>query len=102
MPTEISMQNDIQQWKNDEITEDENYLLNAALDFLLEVSSSLAIICFCLPFGILQMLSVASIYCVKHLKRVLRQSMVVYICDSRSDIDEVFTAYETIEHKSQR
>ena len=33
MPTEISMQNDIKQWKNNEITEDEKLLVKRCLGF---------------------------------------------------------------------
>ena len=70
MPT-ISMQEDIKQWKNNEITEDEKeYLLNAALGFLLEVSLWLVIIFCLMPLDILLTLSVASTSCVRRLKKV--------------------------------
>ena len=58
MPTEISMQNDIKQWKNNEITEDENGSLSAVLDFLQEASLWSAITCCYLLFDLLRMLKI--------------------------------------------
>ena len=62
MPTEISMQNDIKQWKNDEITEDEKLLVKRVLDFLLEASLWLVItLCFRLS-DLLRMLNAVSTF----------------------------------------
>ena len=74
-----------------------NYLLNAVLDFLLDLSLWLVII-FCLaPLDILRTLSAASISLRQAFEESLHNLTVVYICDSLDlDIEEVFAAYETI------
>ena len=42
-PSEINMSDDVDQWKNGTLTEDENYSLKDVLGFLLEASPWLAI-----------------------------------------------------------
>ena len=76
MPTEISMQNDIKQWKNNEIIQDEKLLVKRCLDFLLYLW--LVITCFRLS-DLLRMLNV--IHFMPLLKKAYNL-MVVYICDS--------------------
>ena len=71
MPTEISMQNDINQWKNNEISEDEKLLVKRCLGFffLLEASLWLAII-FSYPLFVMsQTLSAGSTFLGKLLKK---------------------------------
>ena len=97
MPTEISMQNDIKQWKNNEITDDEKLLVKRCLGFFAG-SESLV--------GNNRLLSafryVTDAECRQYiLRQAFEESLhnltVVYVCDSLDlDIEEVFNAYETI------
>ena len=68
MPTEISMQNDIKQWKNNEITEDEKLLVKRCLGFF--AGSESLVGNNLLLSALLRMLNAVSIYCVKPLKKV--------------------------------
>ena len=85
MPTEISMQNDIKQWKNNEITEDEKLLVKRCLGFFAGSESLVGNNLLLSAFRY-----VTDAECLHNLT-------VVYICDSLDlNIEEVFAAYENI------
>ena len=70
MPTEISMQNDIKQWKNDEITEDEKLLVKRCLGFFAGSESLVGNNLCLVPLDILLTLSAVSTSYAKRLKKV--------------------------------
>ena len=98
MPTEISMQSDIKQWKNNEISDDEKLLVKRCLGFFAGSESLVGNNLLLSGFRyMLRMLSVVSTFCVKLLKKALHNLTIVYICDSLDlDVDEVYNAYQTI------
>jgi len=97
MPTEISMQNDINQWKNNEITEDEKLLVKRCLGFF---AGSESLVGNNLLLSAIKFLTDAA--CRQYiLRQAFEESLhnltVVYICDSLDlNIEEVFAAYENI------
>ena len=97
MPTEISMQQDIKQWKNNEITDDEKLLVKRCLGFF---AGSESLVGNNLPLSTFRFVTDAE--CRQYiLRQAFEESLhnltVVYICDSLDlDVDEVFTAYQTV------
>jgi ribonucleoside-diphosphate reductase beta chain len=97
MPTEISMQNDIQQWKNNEITEDEKLLVKRCLGFFAGSESLVGNNLLLSAFRYVTDAECRQYILRQAFEESLHNLTVVYICDSLDlDIDEVFTAYETI------
>jgi ribonucleoside-diphosphate reductase beta chain len=97
MPTEISMQNDINQWKNDEITEDEKLLVKRCLGFFAGSESLVGNNLLLSAFRYVTDAECRQYILRQAFEESLHNLTVVYICDSLDlDIDEVFTAYETI------
>tara|TARA_B100001778_G_C18583580_1_gene628698 strand:+ start:760 stop:1773 length:1014 start_codon:yes stop_codon:yes gene_type:complete len=97
MPTEISMQNDIKQWKNDEITEDEKLLVKRCLGFFAGSESLVGNNLLLSAFRYITDAECRQYILRQAFEESLHNLTVVYICDSLDlDIDEVFNAYETI------
>mgnify|MGYP001160896662 FL=1 len=97
MPTEISMQNDIKQWKNDEITEDEKLLVKRCLGFFAGSESLVGNNLLLSAFRYVTDAECRQYILRQAFEESLHNLTVVYICDSLDlDIDEVFNAYETI------
>ena len=97
MPTEISMQNDIKQWKNNEITDDEKLLVKRCLGFFAGSESLVGNNLLLSAFKYVTDAECRQYILRQAFEESLHNLTVVYICDSLDlDIDEVFTAYETI------
>jgi len=97
MPTEISMQNDINQWKNDEITEDEKLLVKRCLGFFAGSESLVGNNLLLSAFRYITDAECRQYILRQAFEESLHNLTVVYICDSLDlDIDEVFAAYENI------
>ena len=97
MPTEISMQDDINQWKNNEITEDEKLLVKRCLGFFAGSESLVGNNLLLSAFKYITDAECRQYILRQAFEESLHNLTVVYICDSLDlDIDEVFTAYETI------
>jgi len=97
MPTEISMQNDINQWKNDEITEDEKLLVKRCLGFFAGSESLVGNNLLLSAFRYVTDAECRQYILRQAFEESLHNLTVVYICDSLDlDIDEVFAAYENI------
>ena len=97
MPTEISMQNDIKQWKNNEITEDEKLLVKRCLGFFAGSESLVGNNLLLSAFRYVTDAECRQYILRQAFEESLHNLTVVYICDSLDlDIDEVFNAYETI------
>jgi ribonucleoside-diphosphate reductase beta chain len=97
MPTEISMQNDIKQWKGDEITEDEKLLVKRCLGFFAGSESLVGNNLLLSAFKYITDAECRQYILRQAFEESLHNLTVVYICDSLDlDIDEVYTAYETI------
>ena len=97
MPTEISMQNDIKQWKNDEITEDEKLLVKRCLGFFAGSESLVGNNLLLSAFRYVTDAEWRQYILRQAFEESLHNLTVVYICDSLDlDIDEVFAAYENI------
>ena len=97
MPTEISMQNDIKQWKNDEITEDEKLLVKRCLGFFAGSESLVGNNLLLSAFRYVTDAECRQYILRQAFEESLHNLTVVYICDSLDlDIDEVFAAYENI------
>ena len=97
MPTEISMQSDIQQWKNNEITEDEKLLVKRCLGFFAGSESLVGNNLLLSAFRYVTDAECRQYILRQAFEESLHNLTVVYICDSLDlDIDEVFNAYETI------
>ena len=97
MPTEISMQQDIKQWKNNEITEDEKLLVKRCLGFFAGSESLVGNNLLLSAFRFITDAECRQYILRQAFEESLHNLTVVYICDSLDlDIDEVFTAYETI------
>jgi len=98
MPTEISMQEDIKQWKNNEITDDEKLLVKRCLGFFAGSESLVGNNLLLSAFRF-----IADAECRQYiLRQAFEESLhnltIVYICDSLDlDIKEVFKAYENID-----
>ena len=97
MPTEISMQNDIKQWKNNEITEDEKLLVKRCLGFFAGSESLVGNNLLLSAFRFVTDAECRQYILRQAFEESLHNLTVVYICDSLDlNIEEVFTAYETI------
>ena len=97
MPTEISMQSDIQQWKNNEITEDEKLLVKRCLGFFAGSESLVGNNLLLSAFKFITDAECRQYILRQAFEESLHNLTIVYICDSLDlDIDEVFNAYETI------
>tara|TARA_B110000305_G_scaffold229532_1_gene280605 strand:- start:194 stop:1210 length:1017 start_codon:yes stop_codon:yes gene_type:complete len=97
MPTEISMQSDIKQWKNNEITDDEKLLVKRCLGFFAGSESLVGNNLLLSAFKYVTDAECRQYILRQAFEESLHNLTVVYICDSLDlDIDEVFTAYETI------
>ena len=97
MPTEISMQNDIKQWKNDEITQDEKLLVKRCLGFFAGSESLVGNNLLLSAFRYVTDAECRQYILRQAFEESLHNLTVVYICDSLDlDIEEVFAAYETI------
>lgn len=97
MPTEISMQQDIQQWNNNEITDDEKLLVKRCLGFFAGSESLVGNNLLLSAFRFITDAECRQYILRQAFEESLHNLTVVYICDSLAlDIEEVFTAYETI------
>ena len=97
MPTEISMQNDIKQWKSGEITDDEKLLVKRCLGFFAGSESLVGNNLLLSGFRFITDAECRQYIVRQAFEESLHNLTVVYICDSLDlDIDEVFTAYQTI------
>ena len=91
------MQNDIKQWKNNEITEDEKLLVKRCLGFFAGSESLVGNNLLLSAFRFITDAECRQYILRQAFEESLHNLTVVYICDSLDlDIDEVFTAYETI------
>ena len=97
MPTEISMQSDIKQWKNNEITEDEKLLVKRCLGFFAGSESLVGNNLLLSAFRFITDAECRQYILRQAFEESLHNLTVVYICDSLDlDIEEVFAAYENI------
>jgi ribonucleoside-diphosphate reductase beta chain len=97
MPTEISMQNDIKQWKGDEITEDEKLLVKRCLGFFAGSESLVGNNLLLSAFRYITDAECRQYILRQAFEESLHNLTIVYICDSLDlDIDEVYAAYENI------
>lgn len=97
MPTEISMQNDIKQWKNNEITDDEKLLVKRCLGFFAGSESLVGNNLLLSAFRFITDAECRQYILRQAFEESLHNLTVVYICDSLDlDIEEVFAAYENI------
>jgi ribonucleoside-diphosphate reductase beta chain len=97
MPTEIGMQEDIKQWKNNEITEDEKLLVKRCLGFFAGSESLVGNNLLLSAFRYVTDAECRQYILRQAFEESLHNLTVVYVCDSLDlEIDEVFKAYETI------
>ena len=97
MPTEISMQQDIQQWNNNDITDDEKLLVKRCLGFFAGSESLVGNNLLLSAFRFITDAECRQYILRQAFEESLHNLTIVYICDSLDlDIEEVFTAYETI------
>ena len=97
MPTEIGMQEDIKQWKNNEITEDEKLLVKRCLGFFAGSESLVGNNLLLSAFRYVTDAECRQYILRQAFEESLHNLTIVYVCDSLDlDIDEVFKAYETI------
>jgi len=97
MPTEISMQEDIKQWKNNEITDDEKLLVKRCLGFFAGSESLVGNNLLLSAFRFITDGECRQYILRQAFEESLHNLTIVYICDSLDlDIEEVFAAYETI------
>jgi|TARA_R110000824_G_scaffold43423_1_gene127097 ribonucleoside-diphosphate reductase beta chain len=97
MPTEISMQEDIKQWKHGEITDDEKLLVKRCLGFFAGSESLVGNNLLLSAFRFITDAECRQYILRQAFEESLHNLTVVYICDSLDlDIEEVFNAYETI------
>ena len=97
MPTEISMQQDIQQWKNNEITDDEKLLVKRCLGFFAGSESLVGNNLLLSAYRFITDPECRQYILRQAFEESLHNLTVVYICDSLDlDVEEVFTAYQTI------
>jgi len=97
MPTEIGMQNDIKQWKNNEITDDEKLLVKRCLGFFAGSESLVGNNLLLSAFRFITDAECRQYILRQAFEESLHNLTVVYICDSLDlDIEEVFAAYENI------
>ena len=97
MPTEISMQNDIKQWKNDEITEDEKLLVKRCLGFFAGSESLVGNNLLLSAFRYITDAECRQYILRQAFEESLHNLTVVDVCASvELDIEEVFAADEPI------
>ena len=97
MPTEISMQEDIAQWKNGEISDDEKLLVKRCLGFFAGSESLVGNNLLLSAFKYITDPECRQYILRQAYEESLHNLTIVYICDSLDlNIDEVFRAYETI------
>jgi ribonucleoside-diphosphate reductase beta chain len=97
MPTEISMQNDISQWKNNEITEDEKLLVKRCLGFFAGSESLVGNNLLLSAFRYITDAECRQYILRQAFEESLHNLTVVYVCDILDlDIDEVYAAYQNI------
>lgn len=97
MPTEISMQSDISQWKNNEITEDEKLLVKRCLGFFAGSESLVGNNLLLSAFRYITDAECRQYILRQAFEESLHNLTIVYICDSLDlDVDEVYAAYENI------
>lgn len=97
MPTEISMQNDIKQWKSDEITDSEKLLVKRCLGFFAGSESLVGNNLLLSAFRFITDAECRQYILRQAFEESLHNLTVVYICDSLDlEIEEVFAAYENI------
>jgi len=97
MPTEISMQSDIKQWKHGEITDDEKLLVKRCLGFFAGSESLVGNNLLLSGFRYITDAECRQYILRQAFEESLHNLTIVYICDSLDlDIDEVYTAYQNI------
>jgi ribonucleoside-diphosphate reductase beta chain len=97
MPTEISMQNDIKQWKSDEITDSEKLLVKRCLGFFAGSESLVGNNLLLSAFRFITDAECRQYILRQAFEESLHNLTVVYICDSLDlEIEEVFAAYENV------
>ena len=97
MPTEIRYCNDIKQWKNNEITEDEKLLVKRCLGFFAGSESLVGNNLLLSAFRYVTDAECRQYILRQAFEESLHNLTIVYICDSLDlDIDEVYAAYENI------
>ena len=97
MPTEISMQEDIQQWKGGDISPDEKLLVKRCLGFFAGSESLVGNNLLLSAFKYVTDPECRQYILRQAYEESLHNLTIVYICDSLDlDIDEVFRAYETV------
>ena len=97
MPTEISMQEDIKQWKGGEISDDEKLLVKRCLGFFAGSESLVGNNLLLSAFKYVTDPECRQYILRQAYEESLHNLTIVYICDSLDlDIDEVYRAYETI------
>ena len=97
MPTEISMQEDIGQWKSNGITDEEKLLVKRCLGFFAGSESLVGNNLLLSAFRFINDAECRQYILRQAFEESLHNLTIVYICDSLDlDIDEVFNAYETI------
>ena len=97
MPTEISMQEDIQQWKGGDISPDEKLLVKRCLGFFAGSESLVGNNLLLSAFKYITDPECRQYILRQAYEESLHNLTIVYICDSLDlDIDEVFRAYETV------
>jgi ribonucleoside-diphosphate reductase beta chain len=97
MPTEIPMQSDIKQWKNNEVTDDEKLLVKRCLGFFAGSESLVGNNLLMSAFKYITDPECRQYILRQAFEESLHNLTVVYICDSLDlNVDEVYRAYETI------
>jgi len=97
MPTEISMQNDIKQWKNNEITEDEKLLVKRCLGFFAGSESLVGNNLFTVAARFITDPECSQYIMRQGFEEGLHNLTIVYICDSLDlNQKEVYEAYQNI------
>ena len=97
MPTEISMAEDIKQWKNGEITDDEKLLVKRSLGFFAGSESLVGNNLLLSGFRYITDAECRQYILRQAFEESLHNLTVVYVCDSLDlKIDEVFQAYINI------
>ena len=97
MPTEISMQLDIKQWKNNEITDDEKLLVKRCLGFFAGSESLVGNNLLISAFRFITDAECRQYILRQAFEESLHNLTIVYICDSLDlDVDEVFNAVDKL------
>ena len=97
MPTEISMQNDIKQWKNNEITDDEKLLVKRCLGFFAGSESLVGNNLLLSAFRFITDAECRQYILRQAFEESLHNHTIVYICDSLDlEVKEVYEAYQNI------